>query len=119
MAAPKGRTYTPTRGPLAGITFTAPEGLKSGYYAYQQARSQLLGFQRGYQQERVYTRDPVSMKLEQRLRSATGLTRAQARQRVAATGFNRKSNGQNVVRWAIDEGLFDYGDDAADYIYYE
>lgn len=45
MAAPRGATYTPKKGPLAGQTFRAPPGrtgATAAYNAYQNARARLV-----------------------------------------------------------------------------
>lgn len=52
MAAPRGATYTPRSGPLAGRTFVGIPGTSQAYNRYQQARAHTLGFS-GYRQERL------------------------------------------------------------------
>jgi hypothetical protein len=44
MAAPKGASYTPKSGPLAGRIFVGTPGTSQAYNRYQQARSHVLGF---------------------------------------------------------------------------
>lgn len=44
MAAPKGASYSPKSGPLAGLIFTGTPGTSQAYNRYQQARAKALGF---------------------------------------------------------------------------
>lgn len=44
MAAPRGASYSPKSGPLAGSIFTGTPGTSQAYNRYQQARAHTLGF---------------------------------------------------------------------------
>ena len=134
MAAPKG-DYTPKSGPLAGRTFHMQPGdaPTAPYNRYQQARAEALGFE-GYSQERREIHEPIFKHLENRMIAVQGISRAEARRQVHASGVMRErkyaarqgSRGYDqyadrkaaAVEWAIDEGLYDSGSDAADEIPY-
>lgn len=135
MPSPRGREYTPTRGPFAGRTFVAPEGRTSGYFAYQQALARYQGFS-GYSGERRALRDDMFRVLESRYRAVHGVSTAEARRAVRgllrdesrsrgnlAPGDRRYTAAQGArkhraIEWAMDNGLYDTGDDAADEIPY-
>lgn len=58
MAAPRGATYAPRSGPLAGLTFTGTPGTSQAYNRYQQARAHSLGFA-SYSHQRTVTKGSV------------------------------------------------------------
>jgi len=114
MVAPKGQ-YTPSRGPAAGQTFRS-------YFAYQQARAVAQGFT-SYSAERRAIIDPMFRALESRMRSVGGQSQGSARNSVRqfmATQSRSASGSRkhNAIKWGMDQGLWDSGDDAADDIPY-
>lgn len=62
MPAPKGVTYTPKSGPLAGRTFVGTAGTTQAYNRYQQARARVLGFS-GYAEQRRVMNTPQTRAL--------------------------------------------------------
>lgn len=58
MAAPRGGTYVPRSGALAGLTFTGTPGTSQAYNRYQQARAHSLGFA-SYSHQRNVTKGSV------------------------------------------------------------
>ena len=125
MPAPRG-VYTPSTGPLAGRSF-------STYFQYQQARAQALGFT-SYSEERRISSRPIFRHLENRLISVQGIGRYAARAMLAQQEFTRApaevrrfgyrgldsyaDRKRAAIAWAMDEGLYDDGRDAADDIPY-
>jgi hypothetical protein len=126
MASPKG-AYTPKSGPLAGTTY-------SSYFRYQTARAQYAGF-KSYSAERGAKLNPLFIVVQERA-LAKGQGRAQALQTAqsivgdlkVATGPGTRgahvdtdtgSAMGKVVKALYDQGLYDYGEDVAESIYYE
>lgn len=58
MAAPRGATYAPKSGPLAGLTFTGTPGTTQAYNRYQQARAHTLGFS-SYRHQRTVAKSSI------------------------------------------------------------
>jgi len=73
MAAPKGASYTPKSGPLAGRTFVGTPGSSQAYNRYQAARSRALGFG-NYTQERAARQSPRFKQLIGQEKAAGNLT---------------------------------------------
>jgi hypothetical protein len=79
MAAPRGSTYTPSRGPLAGQTFRAPpnaRGETAAYNAYQNALARHYG-QPSYGAYKAQQASPFYVVVRERARQA-GQSRAEA-----------------------------------------
>lgn len=118
MPAPKGQ-ITLSRGPFAGQTFPS-------YYAYQNARAVAQGFSgytRGPNPEKTAIHDPMFKVLEARMRSVGGTSAGTARNTVRQFMATQSHSGSgarkhNAIRWGMDQGLWDDGDDAADEVPY-
>lgn len=138
MVAPKGRTYTPTRGPLAGQTFRAPanaRGETAAYNAYQNALARHYGAP-SYGALKTQRVNPLYVVAFERARDAKGQTRyeahATARRIIGNTRIPKSAPGaygaaahprgqemRRIIRDLMDEGLYDTGDEAADEMFYE
>lgn len=139
MAAPRGRTYTPTRGPLAGQTFTAAPGRTSGYYAYQGALARYKGYAGGYGEQRKVEGGGVVRSLTEFIIRHSDLSRTEARDQ--ASGFwqsesnhspsypaagshspmlapsgtdARRNRKHRAMAWLADEGFIDNHADSDD-----
>lgn len=113
MPSPKG-AYTPSRGILAGRSFPT-------YFAYQQARSQALGFS-SYSAERRQKLDPMFQALYQRARS-NGVPRNRALSDIGQFMRDNPSKGgyrkSKAIAFAIDWGYIDdYDQDDDDWVPY-
>jgi hypothetical protein len=148
MAAPRGATYTPTRGPLAGQTFRAPPGRTAptaAYNAYQNALAQYRsgGQYTTYAQQRVAEDRGLIANITNFL-TARGTSRTEARetarefyQQEAYHGPTRPAGGpsgrnpnpggalaqrkRHLMAWLYDEGYLvsdQDHDDAWDYLDY-
>jgi hypothetical protein len=126
MASPKGQ-YTPRSGSLAGITFRS-------YFAYQQSRAQSLGFG-SYSEQRRVMGISVVQTLRDRAMSVGDMTRTEATRAVSQWWRAQDYHGRSArpgaphsgaqglrkraaIAWAVDNGLYDDGDDAAEEVPY-
>jgi hypothetical protein len=136
MAAPRGRSYTPRSGPLAGQTFNAPanaRGETSGYNAYQQAYARHFGSP-NYSALKRQRSNPNYVVVRERAQDS-GYSRSEAhrlaREIVGNTRIPRRGKQgsrlgdpqaqemRRVIKDLIDSRLWDTGDEAADDLYYE
>lgn len=137
MPAPKGRSYTPSRGPLRGQTFTAPAGARgqtAAYNAYQNALARYYGAP-SYSALKTERANPTYRVVYERARAKNYDHRASyeaARRIVGKTRIERAPRGsyapgqhpqgkrmQEIIAALWREGIYDTGDEAADDIYYE
>lgn len=135
MAAPRGATYTPKRGPLAGQTFHAPPGRTAptaAYNAYQNAlaRYKTGGRSRTYAAQRRIEGHGVVANLERWIRAHRDESRFDARElarefwqgesyhgptapAVGSSGrVNRANDAQRarkhrMMRWLAEQGYID------------
>lgn len=132
MAAPKGRSYTPTRGPLAGQTFNAPanaRGETAAYNAYQNALARHYGSPT-YSALKTQRENPAYQVVLQRgLGHGAGRSEAHrvARQLVGndriPTGqrhrqFEGTPTGQRmrlIIKGLYDQGWYDSGEEEEDF----
>lgn len=135
MAAPKGRSYTPSRGPLAGQTFTAPanaRGETAAYNAYQNALGRHYGFSSyaGYKAQRLTPFYQVIVEKQVAKGHSRASAAADARRILGDTRIDRHSRGRyqktdtgrrmrDIIKQMYDEGIYDYGEDVDESIYYE
>jgi len=119
--------YTPRSGPLAGTQYTS-------YYRYQVARAQQMGYQ-GYGAQRKVEGLSIVQSMIDLAMQKGGLDRYQASRDIRqwyqgqsykgrgarqGTLHSERQGGRkaNAIAYAVDQGWFDSGDDAADYIDY-
>lgn len=115
MAAPKGATYAPKSGPLAGMTFVGTPGTSQAYNRYQQARAHALGFS-SYSHQRTVQRSSIFKGLMSDLFNKTGgkPTNAQREDILKALGERQKQEllpnkqGKLRNRYVLDVDFSDH-----------
>jgi hypothetical protein len=139
VAAPRGRSYTPSRGPLAGQTFNAPanaRGETAAYNAYQNALARHYG-QPSYSALKTQRENPLYQNVLQRglnnnrgraeshrlARAIVGNTRIpqnQARGTYRGSPGNPNPTGKrmaDIIGAIYREGLYDDNEDVEDIFY--
>jgi hypothetical protein len=134
MAAPKGRSYTPTRGPLAGQTFNAPanaRGETAAYNAYQNALARHYGSPT-YSALKTQRENPAYQVVLQRgLAHGAGRSEAHRVARQLAGNdripihqqpgtFHRTDTGRrmrDIIKGLYEQGWYDAGEDIEDDFY--
>jgi hypothetical protein len=99
MAAPRGATYQPKSGPLAGRIFVGTPGTSQAYNRYQEARSHHLGFA-SYRDERSAKQSPAYKALISGERTRTGKP-VNAQQR---TGLLRIFAQERKIETVVEPG---------------
>jgi hypothetical protein len=140
MAAPKGSTYTPSRGPLAGQTFRAPpnaRGETAAYNAYQNALARHYG-QPSYSAYKTQQASPFYIVARERARSK-GQSRSEAgataRRIVGTDRIPRSAKGtyagtkgnpnrtgarmSQIIQDMYAEGLYETGEEFDESVMYE
>jgi hypothetical protein len=133
MAAPRGRSYTPTRGPLAGQTFNAPanaRGETAAYNAYQNALARHYGSPT-YGALKTQRANPLYTVAFERAKTkgqGRGTAHETARRIVGDTRIEKHKAGKYfetptgqrmhaIIAQMFDEGLFDSQSDVDDTFY--
>lgn len=97
MAAPKGASYTPRSGPLAGRTFVGTPGTTQAYNRYQQARSRALGLS-SYAEERQVRQIPEFRALLQQEYHISGENVPRARRQELLQVFAQNRRVETIVQ---------------------
>jgi hypothetical protein len=135
VAAPKGRSYTPSRGPLAGQTFNAPanaRGETAAYNAYQNALARHYGAP-SYSALKTQRENPLYRVVLARAqnkghsrpeshryaREIVGTDRIPRHARGTYSGTPTGERMHAIIKRLYDDHLYDPGEDVDETVFYE